>query len=685
MIKNLVWGSQIGTPIELNEVADIVFATLAKSIPQISQAYELFQKSNTKEAGVILIEYFRSRTNTQWFFSRKNKEKLLLDFRSNFQSQIAKHIETADKLLQGKISWGGEDQTCGYPPNWLEQKSDEEYMEFLNRHFFMPDLGIAYWCTGNEKYAKACVDLISDFLDKVAIPDVVTYQVKNYGFGRSPWVLLNTGLRARMWLSTLEYIIDSPSITPEFIFKFLYGVIHHRAILRYLSPETHHTAEGNHYLMEMEGLFYISVMLPELKTSEKDKKFAITQLERCQKVQVLEDGVHIEEAPGYHFGCILWFAEPMILAEINNIKFSDEYEAGIKKMLNFGIHITRPDNSVAPFADSWPHEYLNYFVLADHLFGKQASPFQGTQDSSMFWLLGGNLQKNEVAIEYSLTAEFLKSYFFTMRSSWAKDALYLAIHNGGNPLGHSHADNLSIDVSAYGEPIIVEPGGFDYQETSMRKYFKSSAARSTIVLDKNSMIEYINRWKWGRAPIVWTSGLSQDGNIISVTCGHDGFAPVMCERQVMFIGNRFWVIDDKIIGLNKKNIVDIYFHFCRTDVELNRSGLIGAIIPITGDRPSMVIEQINGGSIPHIEDTWYSTTYGVKKESKKLRLTTTGHIGELNSRIIMIPFKAGKSQDYQINNSNKGVSILVDENSFNIPPFRQEFLSNDKKHLIAKS
>lgn len=643
------------------EMADVVFPALTEKIPEVLECKKAYKSNNQQEALNKLLAYFRQRSTPRWFFSHHDQELLANGLRKNFPEQVTQHIRSADLLLSGKISWAGQDQPCGFPPDWFEQKKDEEYNEFLNRHPFLFDLGIAYWCTKDEKYARAYTVLMTDFIDKEGFPDIPWYRTKNMTWGPGPWNLLNTGIRIKNWLASLEFFLDSPSLSGDLLVRLLYSLMQHRAVLRYISPEIWSNADHNHYLMEMQGLLTLALMVPELNwTATADREFAQAQLERMRLAQVLEDGVQCEQTPGYHFGCIEWFGEPMLLGRLNDFPFSNDYIQNLRKMIEFATHITRPDGTLAPFGDSWPLKFTSTFALAGYLMPDAGLPFPGNPDPRLYLLAGGRLPTPDASAKprFPLTAEFPKAGYYMMRSSWDVSALFLVLRNGSSKPGHCHADHLSFDLSAYGAPLIIEPGANDYQESPERRYFKSSAARNALTVDGKSSMEYLDRWTWKETPRIGCSGLLSDKNGLTISAWHEGFNPIRCTRKITFVANRFWMIEDTLTNLNQ-NEVSLYFHFQADKAKLLSSPHPGGGTAVLPDAPSIAVIQIEGESKPLIEEGWYSTSYGVKKPCKVLRLTKPKTAGVFISRTLLFPFPKGEKQIFTVKKSGEGYAITL--------------------------
>ena len=106
----------------------------------------------------------------------------------------------------------------------------------------------------------------------------------------------------------------------------------------------------------------------------------------------------------------------------------------------------------------------------------------------LFWILGEEgvktFQEMTSSTEYAVSKAFPQAGIYIMRD----DDLYLCfnasdagIHGRGS---HGHNDALSIEVSAGGQPFIVDPGTYVYSADLQKRHeFRSTAFHSTVVID----------------------------------------------------------------------------------------------------------------------------------------------------------------------------------------------------------
>jgi heparan-sulfate lyase len=116
-------------------------------------------------------------------------------------------------------------------------KRDREWSWQLHRHSSWSALGRAYRHTGDERYARAYVRQLLDWVVKCPLSK-----------GTHPaWRRIEAGIRGHAWMTHFTYFLDSPSYTPEALVGFMNSCHRHAS---YLSEK--YTYQ-NHGLMEAEG------------------------------------------------------------------------------------------------------------------------------------------------------------------------------------------------------------------------------------------------------------------------------------------------------------------------------------------------------------------------------------------------------------------------------------------------
>ena len=114
--------------------------------------------------------------------------------------------------------------------------------------------------------------------------------------------------------------------------------------------------------------------------------------------------------------------------------------------------------------------------------------------------------------------------------------------------GHGHADLLSIQCSAFGEPVLVDAGTYCYTpEPEWRNFFRGTAAHSTVMIDGRDQVETDGPfgWRGTSARRTCASGARKPSATSSMpaTTRYDG---ITHRRRVLFVKPDYWVVVDDV-------------------------------------------------------------------------------------------------------------------------------------------
>jgi hypothetical protein len=238
-----------------------------------------------------------------------------------------------------------------------------------------------------------------------------------------------------------------------------------------------------------------------------------------------------------------------------------------------------------------------------------------------------------------------------MGSGRERDAHQLVFDVG--PLGcsisgaHGHADLLSIQCAAFGEPYLVDPGTYCYTgHPEWRNLFRSTAAHSTVLVDGQEQAVPAGPFKWEMRPRArlrrWLSTEAFD----FADAEHDAYRrladPVRHRRRVVFIKPRYWVIVDDLEG-EAEHHVELCFQFAPLTVTVDQDlwararGTGGHALLI---RPFATVElkaqTYTDGSSPI--RGWVSPNYGRRQPAPSLVYTTDSRL-PLRIMTLLFPLK----------------------------------------------
>jgi hypothetical protein len=226
---------------------------------------------------------------------------------------------------------------------------------------------------------------------------------------------------------------------------------------------------------------------------------------------------------------------------------------------------------------------------------------------------------------------FASGGYVVMRSGWERDAHQMIVDVGplGCPIsaGHGHADLLSVQCSAFGEPVLVDPGTYCYTPApEWRNFFRSTAAHTTLTIDGRDQVEPDGPFRWRGRPRVRVKEWRSDASCDFVDASHDAYAGITHRRRVMFAKPDYWVIVDDVIGEAASHQIDVRFQFAPMNVSIVGERWARADTP--GGNTLWIGTVAPGAVTPHVKAGecapicgWVSADYGQRTPAPQLIFT----------------------------------------------------------------
>jgi hypothetical protein len=527
---------------------------------------------------------------------------------------------------------------------------DSKVIWELNRHQWLVHLGEAYRLTGDERYARVCAARLREWM-----------RDNPPGIGINWTSSLEVSFRLIAWCWVMHLCRRSEAFAGSLFDDLTDSIAIHAAhVERYLSyyfsPNTHLTGEAL-------GLFYAGVLLHEHNRARRWRTLATRVLSDEITRQVYDDGVYFEQSTYYQRYSIEIYLHFLILAARNHIAVPAQVGQRVQAMLDFLLSVRHPNGAMPQIGDSdggWlmplqlrsPDDANGVFAPAAALFDRPDYAWaSGAPTLEVLWLLGEQALARFNAIqprapEQSASRVFSSGGYAVMRESWRSTANHLVFDVG--PLGcphsggHGHADLLSVQCAAFGEPLTVDAGTGSYEIAKTRDYFRHTAAHSTVVVDGRSQAEPAGAFRWhGERPRAhlraWLSTPTHD----FADADHDAYCrladPVVHRRRVVFVKPRYWIVVDDLYG-DARHDVELRYQF--GDVHLvagdgawvhaiAKSGRALAIrawsaVRLTRDMATGCCEPVRG---------WWSPEYGQRVPAPAL---TYGASAALPLRIVSV-------------------------------------------------
>jgi len=451
----------------------------------------------------------------------------------------------------------------------------------LNRHQWMVSLGQAYRLSGDVRYARAFATYVRQWMD--ANPP---------GMGINWASSLEVALRLISWCWSLLLFGGSPALSAGLFAEVIEGIWTHathveRYLSRYFSPNTHLTGEAL-------GLFYAGLLLPDLPRSDRWRMLGARILVDQSERQILPDGVYFEQSTGYARYTLEIYLHFLILGTRNGWPIPPAVAEQVGRMLDFLLAVGFPDGSMPqtgdadsgsllPLARRAQGDFRGVFSTAAALFGRADCAWAaGAATTEILWLLGPKGLPTFDALRpappaFTPSRHFADGGYVVMRSGWEQDGHQLVFDVGplGCPVsgGHGHADLLSVQCAAFGEPCIVDAGTYTYTaDAASRNFFRTTAAHSTVVVDGEPQAAPAGPFQWWKRPRARLREWRSTPEFDFADAGHRAYlhlpGAVIHRRRVLFVKADYWVVVDDLEG-SGEHAVELRFQFAPIEVEVD--------------------------------------------------------------------------------------------------------------------
>jgi hypothetical protein len=619
----------------------------------------------------------------QWLDRALQRAEILCEHR-------VKLLAYADVPLGDNINWH-RDPISGF--EWPRQywadydmvgspPADVKIVHELNRQQHLPRLAKAFFLSGDEKYAGEAIGQIESWIQQNAKWNGVNWQSS-----------LEIALRSISWLWTIFLLLPSASLDEERlrrICRSLFAQLDH--VYRYPSV---YTSPNTHLIGEATSLFVAGVLFPELPRAQHWREFGARTLIEQMRRQVSNDGVYGELSSYYHCYATDFYLHALVLAEGTRGQsprppdpFPEWMYECLSRMLDFVLHITRPDGTIPLLGDddggrSWAIDSENYSSYRDGLctgsvlFGRcdfkyQADAFR----EETLWLLGPECLERFNSIDARPPEELCRAFedagYFIQRSGWGARDTQVVFDCGGMGIGsggHGHADALSITVFSDGHDFLVDPGTSVYNcAPEWRRFFRSTAAHNTVIAGNAGRYEPGDTFRWKTKTAAWLRKqitLAEIGYID----GEVNRTGITHRRRLIHIQPNYWIVLDELRGKGEHDF-DFLFHFS-PEAQLSvmsdeKRGEIDCHVQIENSALQLCMyaseviqaEAICGQSEP--VQGWASRLYGERRASPVLQARVHG-LAPVSMMSFIVPGKdAAYSRRFKANTKNAIAAVIRD-------------------------
>ncbi|TCC99399.1 heparin-sulfate lyase HepC [Pedobacter hiemivivus] len=620
LAPTLLFAKPQGTPVTKDS-----FSNLNLNYPGLEEVNKLVAAKDYENAAKALLKYYRKRDNI------KHPDYNMED-KARFAGKKlpAGVLEKADKglLHQFYVHPGYGFIDYGQDINWQHWPiKDNEIRWQLHRTYWWQPMGLAYWSTGDEKYAKEWVFQFRDWVKKN--PKGLSKENDRFA-----WRPLEVSTRIQDQPGMFNMFVSSPNFTPDFLLEFLntYNQQANHILNNY-------SKQGNHLLFEAQRIVYAGCFFPELKPADTWRKSGIEILNAEIKKQIYPDGLQFELSPNYHVAAINIFLKALRMTQLTGMsnEFPESYKKTIEEMIIALTNFSFPDYSYPMFGDAkltgkseMQKEYKDWLQVFPHNPVIKYFATDGKQGTAPAYL--SNALKT--------------GGFYTFRNGWKNDATVMVLRASPPAFFHSQPDNGTFDLWVKGRNFMPDAGAYVYSGSAeiqkLRDAYRQTKVHKTLTLDN------INMDSCNAKLLTWKTSPAVD----LLVYNNQSYKELNHRRSVLFIDKKYFVIIDEAIGDAKGN-VGIHFQLAEeSGTTFNKSN--NSVQTGYKDGNNLLIQTLNKGAVLTEEEGKVSYKYRkevarpafafekAKNDNKTVSFTT-----------VLYPFEGSKAPEISVKEGSK--------------------------------
>jgi len=580
-------------------------------------------------------------------------------FRELYPAELIRAAERADRFLENKFRFLGAEFQLPEPIPWQSDPlslnpyptgfyrkidiftnrnaGDVKHVWEVNRLQFLIEIAKAFYLTREPKYKIKLESLLLDWIGQ-----------NPYKQGIAWASALEVGVRVSALIWTLHFYLSARDTDQTVLFR-LVKLIYLSA--RFLDENLSiYFSPYNHLIGETAGLYFAGYIFPEFRDAARYRKKAGAILTDQVNRQFHPDGGCVEQATFYHHFTLGFYLQALAFNRLAGEEMHPVIADRCRQALDFSLKMTKPDGHLPwlgdiddarsiYFSDPMNWDFRFFQALGAVFFDRPDMKWRaGYLPEEIFWLLPEKdfeAYRNLTAQPASGTdTDLTDSGYAIFRSGYDPESHFALIdcgplahgvfHDDTPSAAHGHADELAVELSAYGQSFFVDPGFSNYRgDFNWHSYFRSTAAHNTLTINEKSQARQGGILVWSRAPqfkrINWYSGKSLSGFVGE----HYGYCSEPGEpvhrRQLSFINKAFWIIIDDVFSRNSlqaQTRVEQFWH-CHPEVNIRQEGesellLLGRTASLTvilhqqteQIQPALIVR---GGQ--NAADGWVSPTY----------------------------------------------------------------------------
>ena len=526
---------------------------------------------------------------------------LLAHYRKKYPLPPAKNpaasgtFGAADKIVKHILQWGPyEEADYGKDINWeWDPRGDIEWVAAVYRFYWAAPLAEAYAATRDEKYARAFVEMTSDWIAKHPLEQRNKTHPVYKGWRGFAWLDIQTGIRATLICMSFKTLVHGKAFTPEFLGVLLASLYDHQVKTERIPMGIIH----NKAVFEQRGFVNVAYTFREFRDSRRWMKLALERVTENLLAQTTSDGVQREWSGGYHLGVLRDAEEIAQRAATVGIKAPAGYRDRVHKMYDYIFWMATPDLGFPMFGDCSRSITTTKRRSRWPLYAKLVHATESVGDPKY----AARAKLDRSALPEQTSYAFSQAGMYVMRSEWGPEQIYLALHCSPPAIsGHDQPDNGTFELYAYGRWLMTDTGYYTYgHDPKARDWHRQTRVHQTLTLDGKDAQVAGKQLLWQSSP-----------DFVVMVVENASYPKLRHRRSVWFVERKFFVFLDEAIG-QAKGKLDLHFQLAVGDVHVDADH---KRVTTQFDDANVLIW--SAPTIPvslKTEEGWFGWSYGKRK------------------------------------------------------------------------
>ncbi|MGE0020318.1 MAG: heparinase II/III family protein [Draconibacterium sp.] len=404
----------------------------------------------------VPVPYFINSTDKVIFpFFKYLKSYNFGDF--NSKDQGGKFIQQQlinsedDAVIVETVRNGILQKILGDPINWAKLETTElEKSVWLNRFYYLPPFARLYHLTKDKSYLEDMMNIVRLWINDN--PRVTEHPTSKYN-----WYDMQVAWRS-IHLSWCYYLGEE-GLSSEDKTLIFNSLKEHADILaegfgKQKLNEFNHQAHGG------LAMLYLGILFPDLPQANELRDGAIRILNHHIEFAFYSDGGNVEQMFGYYPFETSIFRDAYLLCRMNGVNPPEDTISLLKKMANYISQIAQPDYTMPPVNDSFP------------------MPVKPVLETVGELLKLDDLSYNEPGSKY-----LPETQIGVMRTGTSANDWYLLANPAKTIGSHAHAGRLGFVAWLGQQPLFIESGCNNYDDSLLVKWYRTSRAHNTVIID----------------------------------------------------------------------------------------------------------------------------------------------------------------------------------------------------------